>query len=505
MEKPFGGRFAIYTAIDPVLPSRIYHLFSGDARNGGRNHISVSNMFCASIISRVRKAASRFPRANQGNVAVIFCVALVPLISFVGAAIDYTRANAARSAMQTAIDSTALMLSKDLSDGVITPSQVDSKASTYFNALYTNPDANSVSIHAVYTANSSMGSTIEVNGSGAVTTEFMRVAGFPQLNFQTSSTAAWGNVRMRVAMVLDNTGSMAQDGKMPAMQTAAKNLVDQLSALAKNDGDIYISVVPFAKDVNYGVDPLGVSTAGGDWIDWSLWDAANGTCSSGSYTTKNSCTSNGKIWTPKAHTSWTGCFTDRTQNNDTTNTPPTIANNTTLFPAEEYVSGSTKYCKVGSATYLQPIMPLSYNWTSLKTTIGNMMPTGNTNQGLGLAWGWMTLGQNEPFNAPAKDPNYVYKDAIILLSDGLNTQNRYSSNAAQIDARQRILCDNAKNAGITMYTIQVNTSSPPDATSAVLQYCASSTDKFFLITSASQTVAAFNTIGTSLAKLRVAR
>lgn len=37
---------------------------------------------------------------------------------------------------------------------------------------------------------------------------------------------------MRVAMRLDNAGSMAQDGKMPPMQTAAKNLVDQISGLA---------------------------------------------------------------------------------------------------------------------------------------------------------------------------------------------------------------------------------------------------------------------------------
>ena len=36
---------------------------------------------------------------------------------------------------------------------------------------------------------------------------------------------------MRVAMLLDNAGSMAQDGKMSAMPTAAKNLVDQLSGL----------------------------------------------------------------------------------------------------------------------------------------------------------------------------------------------------------------------------------------------------------------------------------
>ena len=97
-----------------------------------------------------------------------------------------------------------------------------------------------------------MGSTIVLNGSGAVTTDFMKVAGFPNINFNTSSTSAWGNVRMRVAMALDVTGSMRDDGKMPAMQTAAKSLIDQLSALAKSPGDIYISIVPFAKDVNMG-------------------------------------------------------------------------------------------------------------------------------------------------------------------------------------------------------------------------------------------------------------
>ena len=63
---------------------------------------------------------------------------------------------------------------------------------------------------------------------------------------------------------------------------------------------------------------------------------------------------------------------------------------------------------------------------------------------------------------------------MILLSDGLNTQNRYSNSASQIDARQKILCDNAKAAGITIYTVHVNTGSPPDPTPAVLQYCASS-------------------------------
>src|SRR4051812_16234581 len=205
----------------------------------------------ASIFNRVRTAIKRFARADRGNVAIMFGIAAVPVISLVGAAIDYTRANSARSSMQSALDSTALMLAKDLTDGTIKATDINTKAQDYFKALYTNTDARSVNIAATYTQNTGQGSTILVNGSGNVATDFMRVAGFPQIGFDTSSTSAWGNVRMRVAMVLDNTGSMADNGKMPAMQTAAKSLIDQLSALAKNPGDVYISVVPFAKDVNF--------------------------------------------------------------------------------------------------------------------------------------------------------------------------------------------------------------------------------------------------------------
>ena len=57
----------------------------------------------------------------------------------------------------------------------------------------------------------------------------------------------------------------------------------------------------------------------------------------------------------------------------------------------------------------------------------------------------------------------------------------------------------------TIYTIQVNTSTPADPTSTVLQNCATDPSKFFMLTSASQIVTTFNSIGTSLSQLRVAR
>jgi len=450
-------------------------------------------------VVRLQSILGSFGRSDQGNIAILFAIAVVPVISFVGAAIDYTRANSARSSMQAAMDSTSLMLAKDLQDGTINTSQITQKAQDYFKALYTNPDAKSVGVTATYTAASGNGSKIEIAGNGKIDTSFMKLVGIPDINFNVNATSAWGNVRMRVAMALDVTGSMRDDGKMGAMQIAAKSLIDQLSPLAKNPGDIYISVVPFAKDVN-----IGTSYVNQTWIDWSLWDAANGTCSRTSYTNKSSCENNNRTWTPANRNTWTGCVTDRTQDYDTKNTPPTSSNAPTMVVAEEYVSGQEKYCKTGNDPYMPPIMPLSYDWSALKTMIGTLQPTGNTNQGIGLAWGWLTLGTGAPFNAPAKDTaNYTYKEAIILLSDGLNTQNRWYNNASQIDARQKILCDNAKASNITIYTVQVNTGG--DATSAVLKYCASSADKFFEVKQANQTLSVFNSIGQSLAKLRIAK
>jgi Flp pilus assembly protein TadG len=447
-------------------------------------------------VVRLQSLLGRFGRSEQGNIAMLFGIAVVPIITFVGAAVDYTRANTARSSMQAAMDSTSLMLAKDLQDGTINTSQITQKAQDYFKALYANADAKQVGVTATYTAAAGNGSKIEIAGNGKIDTSFMRLVGIPDIKFNTNATSAWGNVRMRVAMALDVTGSMRDDGKMPAMQTAAKSLIDQLSPLAKNPGDIYISVVPFAKDVN-----LGTSFRNETWIDWSEF----GKCSSTSYTTKKSCQDANRTWTVESDkTKWSGCVTDRDKDYDTKNTPPTSANAPTMVFAEEYISGSDKYCKVGNDPYMPPIMPLSYDWAALKTMIGTLQPTGNTNQGIGLAWAWLTLGNSTPFNAPAKDTaNYTYKEAIILLSDGMNTQNRFTSSTSQIDARQKILCDNAKATGVTIYTIHVNTGGDP--TSSVLKYCASGADKFYEVKQANQTLSVFNSIGQSLAKLRIAK
>ena len=115
--------------------------------------------------------------------------------------------------------------------------------------------------------------------------------------------------------------------------------------------------------------------------------------------------------------------------------------------------------------------------------------------------GWQTLTA-APFTVPADRSDYKYQTVIILLTDGLNTEDRWYTSASSIDTRQKKTCDNIKAAGITLYTVQVNTGSDP--TSTLLQNCASDAGKFFLLTEAGQMVTTFGQIGTSLSKLRLA-
>jgi Flp pilus assembly protein TadG len=175
------------------------------------------------------RATRRFAKSNEGNIAVIFAIAILPVLGFVGAAIDYSRASKARSSMQAATDSTAQMLSGDLTRGLITPSEINAKAQAYFSALFTNKAAQSVSISATYIPpTSSTGATIQISGSGSITTDFMRVVGFPNMNFSTASTTTWGASKS----VLNTGDSRHEDfsGQGSQVDARMKNLCDSAKA-----------------------------------------------------------------------------------------------------------------------------------------------------------------------------------------------------------------------------------------------------------------------------------
>ena len=365
----------------------------------------------------------------------------------------------------------------------------------------------------------------------------------------------------------------------------------RLSSFDKQTGDVYISLIPFAKDVNVGTTNVDAS-----WINWSEWEAeppilvnnksssfkaakagsdcpfgtdnktygfvcmdqpatnsgakqANTIPSSGTYagyicpgldsgkkrpgkkdiyyngcyttvtgasagcgtldSARCTCSGSGSskichLWrgddtaataaARPAHSTWKGCVNDRDQDADTKNDAP--GSSSTQFYAEQWAN-----CLPATVT------PMSNQWQTLKDQINAMTPSGNTNQAVGLAWGWQSLSTtNAPIAAPGKDNTSAYRDYIVLLSDGLNTQNRWTATDTEIDARQKILCDNIKadrTNPVTVFTIQVNINNA-DPKSQVLQYCATD-GNFQMITSADQTSDAFKNVLTQISKLRVSK
>jgi hypothetical protein len=151
---------------------------------------------------------------------------------------------------------------------------------------------------------------------------------------------------------------------------------------------------------------------------------------------------------------------------------------------------------------------LNYDWTGMDTLVESLQPGGNTNQPIGLVWAWQSLVGGGPLTVPPKETGFNYRNIIILLSDGLNTENRWSGDEDDVDSRMydsngEGTCANIKAADITVYTLQVNTDGDP--TSTLLQNCASDSSKFYLITKAADIAGAFNAIADDITKLRVAR
>jgi hypothetical protein len=125
-----------------------------------------------------------------------------------------------------------------------------------------------------------------------------------------------------------------------------------------------------------------------------------------------------------------------------------------------------------------------------------MTPAGNTNVTIGLAWGFQMLSPNEPFNAPAPTPDL--DKVIVMMTDGENTQNRWTSSATSIDSRTQKVCDNIKAANIKLYTIRVI-----DGDAALIKNCATKPSMYYDVQQADQLSSAFSSIAQNLANLRI--
>jgi hypothetical protein len=555
-------------------------------------------------------------------VAIIFGLSIVPITIAAGAGLDFARGLMVRARIAQALDAAGLAVGGASKSGM-SQSQLQTLAQQYFNANYVEDHSfgTPASVSVVVAPD---GKSATLSTSINVPTVLVKVGDLvgcthcDTMAIPVTNTIVWGQTKLWVALVLDNTLSMCEPDSMPcssdtstsikinALKTATHQLLTTLQGAASTAGDVRVALIPFSKDVN-----IGTSNASATWVDWTNWDAAppnagtlssnlgagsscpwstgsqgyqcqtgptngssttttipatctiNGTSRNGcvcptsdngshntgqayhyyngcydsqpttttttiwsctgstcSCGTRTSCTCSGSgsskvcrqtqtttgapythTWYSNPHSTWTGCVEDRAQSYDAQNTTP--SGTSTNFPAENLAPLYSGIPGCLPAT----VGTLSYDWTSLSTQVDAMKPSATTNQPIGLVWGWHALSTGAPLNAPTL-PSDTQR-YIILVSDGLNTQDRWYMNSdlsqnTSVDARMTQVCNNVKADNITIYTIFVDLNGT-QGNSTVLQNCASDSSKYFDLTTTGSIITTLNAIAQDIVHLRVAR
>jgi len=440
------------------------------------------------------EAIRRFRRDRRGNVLMMFGLALVPLMGVVGVAVDYSRASNARQALNSAIDSAALMAARDAQK--LTDAQLTARINAWIS------DNLPADVKSQFTgatiAIDRTARTIKITAQANVPTTAARVLGTTQLPVGTSSQSTWGTNKIELALVLDNTGSMAQNNKMTNLKTASKSLLKIMKDAAITTDQIRVSIVPFNTQVR-----IARSFKDEAWIRYGA--TRNVTCSwnkqncyvNGTnitvYDTNNlTCDSSGRTcaYNTVTKAAWSatsqGCITDRDQNYDVTDGGAYSAS------AQQY---RAFWC---SQTSLAEAMALSSDWTALSARVDTMTPAGNTNVTIGAVWGWATLTPGAPFTEakPVSEPNL--KKYMILLTDGDNTENWFTATGNDIDARTKLACANAKAGGISIYTIRVI-----DGDADLLKGCASDPSMYYDVQNAAQLDPIFKAIANEISAVRL--
>ncbi len=395
---------------------------------------------------------TRFLPDRGGAIAPLFALAAVPIMAAVGVAVDYSRANAARTALQAALDSTALMLSKEAP--ALTAGQLSAKAKDYFAATFRFADARNAAITPSLTSPKTGAFKLLVSGKAVVDTTVGRFLGFSEIPIATSAEVVWGMKRLEVALALDNTGSMGSLNKMAEMKKAVHSLLAILEKAAKKPDDVKVAIVPFDTMVH-----VGTPVKDEFWIDYSLVSKG----------------------------SWTGCVDDRPMPHDVADTSPVNGNASTYFRAR-------------NCSLLAKAMPLTSDWAALRAKVDQMQPNGNTNVTIGLVWAWHALTSTVPYTQ-ASLPQPDLDKAIILLTDGENTRNRFTSTTWQIDERTRAACNAIRSTtGIKVYTVRVI-----EGNADLLQACATKKEMYYDVRQAGDLEGVFSAIAQTLANLRVSK
>jgi Flp pilus assembly protein TadG len=184
--------------------------------------------------------------ANGGNVAILYALALVPILLLAGGMVDYSRATSARVFLQNSLDAAILRVIS--SRDIAVNDRKEAVAFALQSFINSRSNLELKEFDFAQEAGSIQATAVALNKN-----VFAAVLGREATPVRVHSVAAAGGKETEVALVLDLTGSMRND--MDALRRSASNLVEALMSRGAGQ-DVRISVVPYVATVNVGAGNL---------------------------------------------------------------------------------------------------------------------------------------------------------------------------------------------------------------------------------------------------------
>jgi hypothetical protein len=466
-----------------------------------------------------------------------------------------------KTGLQDSLDAAALAVGRST---ITDPTQIQALGSSVLAAdlkQYPNTQLQSAS----FTLD---GQTVQAAAQVSVTPIVANVFGGNNLTVTANSQVVRSMNKLEIALVLDNTGSMAGQ-KITLLKQAATNFVNVLAHAAAQSTDpdaVKIGLVPFTMTVN-----VGSAYQSANWIDQNGASPINDEIFS---THANRFT-----LFQQMGVNWAGCVEQRQSPYDVQDTPPNPNTPATLFtpffaPDEPGSSGTStswngmtwynNYLADGTTSTVwnvrqglvakynthtlrtgtnpstgyqygpnagctvQPLKRLTNSWTALNTAINAMTTGGDTNIPMGLMWGWHVLSPNAPFGDGVAYNTPRTTKIVVMMTDGQNEntpntngnqsfysgsgyiwQNRLGITGGTQAQRQAVLDARETSVCANMKAqgiiIYTIRIDVTDNNYGVIQACASTPDQFYNVVDVTQLYATFDTIAASIEKLRISQ
>ncbi|MBA4752648.1 MAG: TadE/TadG family protein [Sphingopyxis sp.] len=218
------------------------------------------------VFSRLRLGATKLLRDQRGNAFMLTAAAIIPVIGFVGSAVDTGRAYMTQLRLQQACDA-GVLAGRRAMGGASYGEAAQAEADKMFNFNF--PEAKYGASGILFSSQAVNASDVAGQASAVLPTELMFMFGKDEFRLSVNCTAKLEISNVDVMMVLDVTGSMSGTNsgdsvsKIQGLRTAAVDFFDTLTAADIGDGRLRFGVVPYSSSVNVGAILMAKDP---DWI-----------------------------------------------------------------------------------------------------------------------------------------------------------------------------------------------------------------------------------------------